>query len=136
MPIDYSEYPPNWHEISEYIRYVRAENKCETCGAPNGELIYRPHGDHRWKLAPEGHEADAMALDGITFVKVVLTVAHIRHDKSDCRFYWFKYIPGDPTNNLVAECQRCHLLRDSKLHARNRKYGRHHNRKEQLRLEL
>lgn len=65
---------------------------------------------------------------------VVLTVAHIRHDKQDCRFYWFMYIPGDPNNNLVAECQRCHLWRDRKLHARNRKYGRKHNRKEQLRI--
>lgn len=112
MPIDYSEYPPNWHEISEYIRFVRAENKCETCGAVNGE----PH--------PE------------TGSIVVLTVAHIKHDKGDCRYYWLIYIPGDPTNNLVAECQRCHLWRDRKLHARNRKYGRHHNRKEQMRLEL
>lgn len=112
MPIDYSEYPENWPEISEYIRFVRAENTCETCGAENG----KPH--------PE------------TGSIVVLTVAHIRHEKNDCRFYWFTYIPGDPTNNLVAECQRCHLTRDAKLHARNRKYGRHHNRKEQLRLDM
>lgn len=112
MPIDYSEYPDDWKEISEYIRFERADNRCETCGAENGNS----HPD--------------------TGSKVVLTVAHIRHDKSDCRYNPDHYDPKDPENNLVAECQRCHLWRDRKLHARNRKYGRKHNRKEQLRLDL
>lgn len=108
MPIDYTEYPENWHKISEYIRFERANNKCETCGAEN----YKPH--------PE------------TGSKVVLTVAHIRHDKSDVRYNPDFYDPADKENNLVAECQKCHLWRDRKLHVRNRKYGKNHNRKEQL----
>lgn len=112
MPIDYSEYPANWIEISEFIRFERADNCCETCGAENG----KPH--------PE------------TGSKVVLTVAHIIHDKDDVRFNPDKYDPDDEENNLVAECQRCHLWRDRKLHARNRKYGRKHNRKEQLILQI
>lgn len=112
MPIDYSEYPDNWSEISEYIRFERAGNRCETCGAENR----KPHPD--------------------TGSEVVLTVAHIRHEKSDVRYNPDEYNPDDEENNLVAECQRCHLTRDAKLHARNRKYGRHHNRKEQLRLGL
>lgn len=110
MPIDYSEYCDDWNEISEYIRFERAGNKCETCGAEN----YKPH--------PE------------TGSKVVLTVAHINHDKDDNRFNPDEYDPNDEENNLVAECQRCHLWRDRKIHARNRKYGRKHNRKEQLQL--
>ena len=112
MPIDYSEYPDNWKEISEYIRFERADNKCETCGAENG------------KPNPE------------TGSKVVLTVAHIRHEKSDVRYNPDKYDPADEENNLVAECQKCHLTRDAKLHARNRKYGRKHNRKEQLTIKF
>lgn len=112
MPIDYSEYPDNWHDISAYIRYIRAGNCCETCYAVNGH----PH--------PQTNST------------VVLTVAHIRHDKSDVRFNPFHYDPQDEENNLVAECQRCHLWRDRKLHARNRKYGRDHNRKEQLTMEF
>ena len=111
MPIDYSEYPDNWKEISEYIRFERAGNKCETCGAEN----YKPH--------------------PITGSKVILTVAHIRHKKSDVRYNPKNYDPNDEENNLVAECQRCHLTRDAKLHARNRKYGRNHNRKEQLSID-
>lgn len=110
MPIDYSEYPDNWHEISEYIRFERAKNRCETCGVEN------------YKSNPE------------TGSKVILTVAHINHIKEDVRYNPDKYDPGDRDNNLVAECQRCHLSRDRKRHIRNRKYGRNHNRKEQLNI--
>lgn len=136
MPIDYTEYPENWKEISEYIRFVRADNKCETCGAPNRELIYRPYkGKPDWKLAPEGMEGEAMALDGVKFTEVVLTVAHINHNKQDCRYNPGCYDPTDEDNNLVAECQRCHLKRDINNHTTNRKYGRNWKKK-QIKLDL
>ncbi|MDR1897087.1 MAG: hypothetical protein LBR10_09890 [Prevotellaceae bacterium] len=61
MPIDPSKYPKNWQEISRRIRYIRAENKCEECGAVN----YQPH--------------------PVTGNKVVLTVAHLNHDTTDNR---------------------------------------------------
>ena len=99
MPVDYSEYPDDWHEISKYIRFTRAENKCETCGAAN----YAPH--------------------PVTGSKVILTVAYIRPDKHDVRYNPANYDPEDETNNLVAECQLCHLWRDRHLHAHRRKYG-------------
>ena len=54
-------YPSNWREISERIRFERAGNKCERCGAENG------------KAHP------------ITGSKVVLTVMHLNHDPADCR---------------------------------------------------
>lgn len=56
MPINYKNYALNWKEISEHIRFVRAKNKCETCGAVN----YQPH--------------------PITGSKVILTVAHLDHN--------------------------------------------------------
>ena len=56
MPIDYSLYPADWPEISRRIRYERAGNRCEWCGAENG----KPH--------------------PVTGSKVVLTVAHIDHN--------------------------------------------------------
>lgn len=89
MPIDYSEYPADWPEISKRIRTERAGNKCEWCGAENG----KPH--------------------PVTGSKVVLTVAHLNHEKHDVR--------GE---NLAALCQRCHLGYDAKMHAHARKYGR------------
>lgn len=101
MPINYKEYHPKWSLISRLIRFFRAKNKCEWCGAEN----YQPH--------------------SITGSKVVLTVAHIDHDK---HHNWF--------SNLAALCQRCHLLHDIKHHVANRKYGRNHKGKHQLKMEI
>lgn len=111
MPIDYSQYHPKWFLISRLTRFKRAKNKCEWCGVPNYELIYRD--ENGWHKAPEGHYADAMALDGTKFTKTVLTVAHIDHNKKNNRF-----------DNLVALCQKCHLGHDIGQHVANRKYGR------------
>ena len=100
MPIDYKEYHPKWKLISRLIRFVRAKNRCEWCGAEN----HLPH--------------------PVTGSKVVLTVAHIDHDKKNNKF-----------NNLAALCQRCHLRHDLPQHVENRKYGRNWK-KYQLKLEL
>jgi len=60
MPIkNPKEYPADWKEISSYIRFTRAQNKCEKCGAEN----YKPN--------------------PITGKLVTLTVAHINHDTTD-----------------------------------------------------
>ena len=89
MPIDYKEYHPKWRLISRLIRFKRAKNKCEWCGAEN----YKPH--------------------PVTGSRVVLTVAHLDHNKHNNRF-----------SNLAALCQRCHLKYDAKHHAISRKYGK------------
>ena len=91
----YSRYPEDWKAISLAIRTVRANNRCEWCGAVNRA----PH--------------------PITGSRVVLTVAHLgvpradgrpgdKHDKSDCRL-----------ENLAALCQRCHLNFDRDDHVRH-----------------
>src|SRR5260370_14951303 len=88
MPIQRDLYPDDWEEISKRIRFERAHNRCEWCGAVNGF----PH--------------------PVTGIKVVLTVAHLgiaradgtpgdKEDKQDCR-----------EENLAALCQRCHLNYD------------------------
>jgi len=53
MPIDYHLYPSDWKIRSKFVRFYRAKNFCECCGAEN----YKPH--------------------PITMTKVVLTTAHI-----------------------------------------------------------
>jgi len=63
MPCDYRKYHPRWKVISKFIRFYRARNRCEWCGAEN----YQPH--------PE------------TGSRVVLTVAHIDHDIDNNRFH-------------------------------------------------
>lgn len=55
MPIDYTEYPPDWIDRRERI-LQRAGNNCEWCGAEN----HKPHPD--------------------TGSTVVLTIAHLDHD--------------------------------------------------------
>lgn len=60
-PENKHKYPPNWKAISRHIRFVRAHNKCEICGAEN----YKPH--------------------PITGSKVILTVMHLDHDPANCK---------------------------------------------------
>jgi 5-methylcytosine-specific restriction endonuclease McrA len=85
MPIDYKKYCQNWKLISAFIRFGRAKNKCEFCKAEN----YKPH--------------------PVTKSKVILTVAHLDHNKKNNRL-----------SNLKALCQRCHLRYDINHHVRNR----------------
>lgn len=101
MPIDYKEYHPKWRLISYLIRFKRAKSKCEWCDAENG----KPH--------PK------------TGSKVVLTVAHVDHDKTNNRF-----------NNLAALCQKCHLGHDIKQHVDNRKYGRNWKGEHQIKIQF
>lgn len=101
MPINYAEYHPKWALISRLIRFRRAENRCEWCKAEN----YFPH--------------------PITGSKVILTVAHVDHNKNNNRFA-----------NLAALCQRCHLNHDREQHVRNRKYGRNYKGAHQTTLTL
>lgn len=96
MPVDYSRYPADWHEISKALR-AKAGNRCEWCGAANGQ----PH--------PR------------TGSRVVLTVAHLGAPLPGSRYPW-----GDAhdkhdvrTCNLAALCQACHLGYDRDDHAKN-----------------
>ena len=60
MPMDRSLYPPDWNEISNRIRFVRARGVCEQCGAVHGS----PH--------------------PVTGSIVVLTTAHLDHNTANC----------------------------------------------------
>lgn len=99
MPIDYKQYHPKWSLIRRLI-LKRADNRCEWCGIEN----YSPH--------------------PLNSYKIVLTIAHIDHDKSNNRF-----------DNLAALCQACHLNHDRQQHIRNRRYGRYHK-VNQIKLDL
>lgn len=118
MPVDYRDYPDDWHEISRRIRFERAV----TSDAPRGRCECTGQCGHHH---PAGRcEAVNGKPHPRTGSKVVLTVAHF----------------PDPTksnvadDNLHAWCQRCHLSADAAHHAQNRKYGRKHNGPHQHRL--
>lgn len=55
--------------------------------------------------------------------KVILTTAHLDGDRSNNRF-----------SNLKRLCQRCHLAHDIGHHIMNRKYGRDHSERHQIKL--
>lgn len=109
MPIRKEErgkYPRNWNHIRAQI-IMRAGNKCEGCGLQNGSLIIRTGpGERDFEyIEGEGEFAAAIA-DGYHPVQVVLTVAHLDHDPTNC----------DP-ENLRAWCQKCHNGYDAKHRA-------------------
>jgi hypothetical protein len=119
MPINYKEYPPNWKTEIRPAVLNRANNCCEECGVPNYAIIYRPvKGSAAWKFAFGNHQDDAMGIDGIKFTKIILTIAHLDHDKLNHDVY---------LDRLKALCQRCHLVYDNSRHVANRKYGRNHS---------
>jgi 5-methylcytosine-specific restriction endonuclease McrA len=58
-PENKHRYPQDWKTRSRFVRFYRAKNRCEWCGAEN----YQPH--------------------PITGSKVVLTVAHVFDDRPE-----------------------------------------------------
>jgi len=144
MAMDRSKYPENWEEISRQIRFERAAGKCEQCGVAHGaEIIREPGTDRFWyhdlqMLMDSGLVRDAsgslvnyyeLPEDFVDWkvTRVILTVHHIGvpkddgspgspHDKMDCR-----------DQNLIALCQRCHLLADMPEHVKASKKTRTRN---------
>jgi 5-methylcytosine-specific restriction endonuclease McrA len=123
MPINYKDYPPNWKEIRARI-LKRANNRCEGCGLSNGYIYTtvkgKPQGirAHVWPLINDLKRSgftQQQALKYFGYTTVVLTIAHLDHDKEN----W------DVTDErLRAWCQRCHLNYDRWRHIENRRYGR------------
>lgn len=114
MPINYGDYPKDWHSIRlrilaragevrtspDYSAIIITEARCEECGAVN----HRPH--------PR------------TGSLVILTIAHLDHDA---------YNHDVTDERLKALCQSCHLSYDLAHHVYKRKYGSGVG---QLRLEI
>ena len=132
MPCNCKEYHPKWRLISKLIR-KREKQCCKFCGIRNGFVGKRQKSgairelcgtewDMYYSKLRNGYNA-AGALKSLGFTKVVLTVAHLDHDKKNNRF-----------NNLAALCQRCHLKHDAQQHTANRKYGRNHNHAHQFKI--
>lgn len=153
MPIRKQDYPPDWKEISLQVR-EEAGWMCEWCGAMNKRVIQRLKKVQEqelhigcsmqtkiyqvdWKLvvghiiAPGSCTAEyvkemswaRLRFHGLT--RIILTVAHLDRDSTN-----------NDRSNLAALCQRCHLRHDIRQHIANRRYGRHHAKAPQQKLEL
>lgn len=96
MPIDYKKYSKDWKLRSKFIRFHRAKNKCENCGAINYSYVNK---DTRELCLSDEHNA----------IRIILTVAHLDHDIKNNSFF-----------NLKAMCQKCHLDYDREHHKKTR----------------
>jgi 5-methylcytosine-specific restriction endonuclease McrA len=127
MPIRAEEkhrYPADWKQIREHILYragqrrdeegtgeVVIEARCEECGAENHVYGYRHKDGVFIRLHGEPtQEWDALRLDGIKTLRIVLTIAHLDHTPENCA-----------PENLRALCQRCHNTYDMPTRARGRR---------------
>lgn len=119
MPIDYSEYPPNWKtEIVPRIR-ERSGDKCEWCGIMNKAWVIRhPDLGDCYVTGPDDTH------DHLRSIQIILTTAHIditlpdgtvlsKHDKTHT-----------DDRGLAHLCQKCHLNYDRDDHIRHRKENR------------
>lgn len=137
MPMRRDRYPANWDEISKRIR-ARANNVCEQCGVRNGASIYRDKTNPErfvyfdWDEGFTRPDGKPVREENLPYgfntwrqpTKVVLTVHHIGAVKPDGT-------AGDPHDkmdvrdkNLIALCQRCHLIADGDIHKTNAKRTR------------
>ena len=134
MAIDYKNYPPNWKtEIRPRI-LARANNCCERCKVPNYKIVCRGKwSDASGNLVPVWQCDDTgqiySAKDGTflgddyvgevwqpgekqTITKIILTIAHVGYNKSPM---------NANEDELLALCQRCHLLEDKDHHRYKRR---------------
>lgn|GEM_PF-776292 len=91
-------YPTNWNAISAYVRFGRAQGRCE-CTGQCGDR-------HCTGRCEEHHGQEALSFSG----PVVLAAAHLDHDPTNNR-----------ADNVVALCQRCHIRHDRHHQAASRR---------------
>lgn len=97
-----SRYPADWKLRSRFVREVRAGNRCEWCGVPNGafrntvtgEVTTNPLQAERWST-----------VDGDKVSRIVLTCAHVYDHRPEAASLL----------NLAALCQRCHNRHDAAM---------------------
>jgi hypothetical protein len=107
-PENKSKYPKDWDAIANRIKWERAQGRCEMLTL-DGERCTARHGSrHPW-----------------TGSIVVLTVAHLNHDESDCR-----------DEVLRAACQCCHNRYDvqHRLATRQRRQQREKRKQKELKF--
>lgn len=113
-------YPIDWPQLTNLVRFQRAQGCCEQCSRPHGETVSHL-GDGRWWDARSETWRDdrgrkvrlrplpSFAGDDVRQTRVYLATAHLDHD------------PGNNAGgNLKALCQRCHILHDALEHNRQR----------------
>ena len=95
-------YGEGWAEFSRYIRFERAEGRCECDGRCGDRLCKGLELGRCNAVHGEPHPVNGK--------KTILTVAHLTHDER-----------SREEHEVGGYCARCHLFYDRALHARTRK---------------
>ena len=98
-----SDYPPNWREVSRFIRFDRAHGQCECPGGTGFCGLHCTHPGPRRCI--ELDRQPAVWARGL----VILTTAHLCQCEPLCA----------ELSHLLALCQRCHLRVDMSLHRKH-----------------
>lgn len=133
MPCDYKKYHPEWKTRIRPDILDRDGHCCKFCKVPNKILVCRGqwNGGDVWQNDDgQIHDAKTGEYLGDAYVgdvwngkerrltKIVLTIAHIDHDKNNNEY-----------ENLAALCQKCHLGIDLKHHMKNARDSRNKKKK-------
>lgn len=75
-------YPPNWRQISHYIRFVRAKGRCESCGVPHGQrrLLTPNHGP---VILATAHLDQDPTNNDHSNLRSLCQECHLAHDRKD-----------------------------------------------------
>lgn len=128
MPLDYSQYPPNWKTEIRPAILERDGHCCKFCKVPNYEIIcrgfwgefevYQKDNGQIFDVKTgnqvgESYVGDVWIGEKYRLTKVILTIAHLDQDKTNNDY-----------DNLAALCQKCHLGIDLKHHMANARESR------------
>jgi hypothetical protein len=104
MPFHRERYPREWEDVSRFIRFERAQNRCECTGRTETRILCGLHCTHPGpRRCVEVNHTPAVWARG----RIILTVAHV----CDC-----EPLCADPAH-LLACCQRCHVRIDQTMHS-------------------
>jgi hypothetical protein len=126
MPIDYKKhYVGWWKQFSEYIRFERAENRCECtgeCGMVHVGRCDARNGQYKVKgLSILETPIQGKFYDREHWSRICLTVAHLDFDGGVCRCKKEKGIKCAIPSHCKAMCNGCHLMMDLPHHIENRR---------------
>lgn len=126
MPVDYkNNYVGWWKQFSEYIRFERAENRCECTGECGMRHEGRCKAENRnFKLKGTDYfekGQNGKFYDYEIWSRVTLTVAHLDFDGGICQCKKNHGIKCAIPSHCKAMCNGCHLMMDLPHHIENRK---------------
>ena len=126
MPFRRQLYPDDWEAIVAAVR-ARSGDKCERCGAVNGERGAFDPAAGKWeplrvwvdRTIAAGGQCEVIPNHPRHFPRVVLTTAHQDYAGGPCRCEEATGRKCGVLEHLACLCARCHLALDLPRHLMN-----------------